>query len=554
MKIALAQINPTIGAFTDNTRKMASLIDKAKGLSCDLIVFPELVISGYPPLDLLERNDFVNANIKHLDELVDSVKGIGVICGFVDRNRDTRGKPLHNAAILFENGSVLHQVHKRLLPNYDVFDENRYFKPGKKSSCCLYKGYRLGLTICEDIWNDVELYPRQAFSRRLYPIDPVADLIKDGANLIINISSSPFWIGKTRSKHEMLGNLAKKYQTPLLYINQAGGNDSLLFDGVSMAFDSQGQIAARGLDFEEDFILFDTDTQKGDIHQISKTEAQSVLKALIMGTRDYVQKCGFSSVLVGLSGGIDSALTVCIAVEAVGKENVTGVFMPSQFTSHASHKDTENLAENLGIRLIQIPITDIFDQFLHSLTPVFKDISTEITGQNIQARIRGTTLMALSNKLGGLVLSTGNKSELAVGYCTLYGDMVGGLAVISDVPKTMVYELAKHINNNGEIIPNSILNKAPSAELKPDQADEDDLPSYEILDKISRLYIEENRGLDKIISTGLDPTAISETIYMIDRSEYKRYQAPPALKVTTKSFGHGRRYPIARKYLSTSQN
>ena len=542
MKIALAQINPTIGDFELNTEKMLGFVEKAKGLSCDLIIFSELVISGYPPRDLLERRDFVAANLGHLHRLIESVTGIGVICGFVDENPDQEGNRLYNSALLFDEGEILHQAHKRLLPDYDVFDERRYFEPGTECSPFLYKGRKIGLTICEDIWNDKDL-----FSKRLYPIDPVALMVKEGADLIINISASPYYAGKREFRWGMLGNIAKKYRVPLLYVNQVGGNDSVLFDGVSTAFNATGQIGAHATDFEEDMVVYDTDTQEGDLHAVVETEAESVLKALIMGTRDYVHKCGFVRGVVGLSGGIDSAVTACIAVQALGRENVTGVFMPSQYTSKENFEDTQELAQNLGVELAHVPVTGIFEKFLGELSPVFKDVATEITGQNIQARIRGTLLMAFSNKLGCLLLSTGNKSELAVGYCTLYGDMSGGLAVISDVPKMMVYELARLINKDREVIPARILQKPPSAELKPDQLDQDDLPPYDILDGILREYIEENKEPEEIIAMGFDPAIVKETISRVDRNEYKRHQAPPGLKVTTKSFGYGRRYPMAWK-------
>lgn len=553
MKIALAQINPTIGDFKHNTEKMMGFIEKGRGLSCDLIVFSEVAISGYPPRDLLERPEFVDDNLRYLQRLVESVTGIGVICGFVDRNPREGGKPLHSSAVLFDTGKILHKAHKRLLPDYDVFDERRYFEPGTKCLPFLYKGRNIGLTICEDIWNDKDLFSRHMFSRRLYPVDPVAAMIKEGADLIINISASPYHAGKREFKWEMLGNIAKKHGVPLVYVNQVGGNDSVLFDGVSTAFDSTGRMVARARDFEEDMVLFDTDTQKGDIHPVSETEAESVLGALIMGTRDYVRKCRFATALMGLSGGIDSALTASVAVQALGKENVMGVFMPSQYTSQVNFEDTESLARNLGIELVRVPIAGIFDKFLQDLSPAFTDVATEVTGQNIQARIRGTLLMALSNKLGGILLSTGNKSELAVGYCTLYGDMSGGLAVISDVPKMMVYELARLINKKEEVIPERIIQKAPSAELKPDQLDQDDLPPYDVLDGILKAYIEDNKGPEEIIAMGFDPAIVRDTICRVDRNEYKRHQAPPGLKVTTKSFGYGRRYPIAQRYLSACE-
>jgi NAD+ synthetase len=522
---------------------MLGFVEKAKGLSCDLITFSELVIPGYPPRDLLERRDFIAANLDHLHRLVESVTGIGVVCGFVDENPDQEGNSLYNSAVLFDEGKILHQAHKRLLPDYDVFDERRYFEPGAECSSFAYKGRKIGLTICEDIWNDKDF-----FSKRLYPVDPVALMVEDGADLIINIAASPYHAGKREFRWAMLGSVAEKYRVPLLYVNQVGGNDSVLFDGVSTAFDATGQIGAHCSDFEEDMVVYDTDTQKGDFHKVSSTEAESILKALVTGTRDYVHKCGFARAVVGLSGGIDSAVTACIAVQALGAENVTGVFMPSEYTSQKNFEDTRKFAQSLGIKLVNVPIARIFEIFLEELPQDFRNVATEITGQNIQARIRGTLLMAFSNQLGCILLSTGNKSELGVGYCTLYGDMSGGLSVISDVPKMMVYELAHLMNENKEVIPERILQKLPSAELKPDQLDQDDLPPYEVLDGILKAYIEENTGLEEIIAMGFDPEIVRETIFRIDQNEYKRHQAPPGLKVTTKSFGYGRRYPIAWKF------
>ena len=544
MKIALAQINPTIGDFTLNTEKIMASAEKAIGLSCDLIVFSELVISGYPPRDLLEKKGFVKANLMHLHKLVKSIKGIGVICGFVDKNLGKQGNPLYNSAVLFDKGKILHQVHKRLLPAYDVFEERRYFEPGTECTSFLYKDCRMGLTICEDIWNDKDF-----FSRRLYPVDPVERMIKEGVDLLINIAASPYYVGKRESKWDMFARMAKKYKVPLLYVNQVGGNDSVLFDGISLAFDSKGKMTARARDFEEDIVIFDTQSQKGDPHPVSETDTESLLNALTMGTRDYVRKCGFSRALIGLSGGIDSALTACIAARALGKENVTAIFMPSQYTSQENFEDTKGLAANLGIKLFDVPIKGIFKKFLQDLSPLLKDVATEVTGQNIQARVRQIILMALSNKFGYLLLSTGNKSELAVGYCTLYGDMSGGLAVISDVPKTMVYRIARLINKKKEVIPKRVIEKPPSAELKPDQLDQDDLPSYEVLDGILKAYIEDNNAAEEIIEMGFEPSIVRDIISRVDRNEYKRHQSPPGLKVTSKSFGYGRRYPIAQKRL-----
>jgi len=542
MKIALAQINPTIGDFKGNTDKIIALAQKAKNRSCDLVIFSELVISGYPPLDLLEKTDFVESNLVHLQKLVNSINEIGVICGFVDKNSDKRGKSLFNSAVLFENGKIIHKAYKRLLPVYDVFDESRYFEPGKECISFSYKGRRIGLTVCEDIWND-----RDFFVEQHYPIDPAEKLIKDGANILINISASPYHMAKREFKWDMFSAMAKKYKIPLIHVNQVGGNDSVLFDGISLVFDDKGEIAARARDFEEDMVVFDADDSTGDIHPVSETDTDSTLNALIIGTRDYIQKCGFSRALVGLSGGIDSALTLCIAVKALGRENVIAVFMPSEYTSDDSFEDSRQLTDNLGIKLITMPIQDIYNKFLQDLSPLFKGVATEVTGQNIQARIRGVFLMAISNKLGYLLLSTGNKSEMAVGYCTLYGDMSGGLAVLSDVPKTMVYRISRLINKETEVIPLRIISKAPTAELRPDQLDQDDLPPYETLDDILKAYIEENRTAEEIIKMGFDSSVVRDIIGRIKRNEYKRQQAPPGLKVTAKAFGYGRRYPIASK-------
>ncbi len=543
MKIALAQINPTIGDFEGNIDKMMGFIEKAKGLSCDLIVFSELVISGYPPQDLLERQDFVATNRDYLHKLVDSVTGIGVICGTVEENPNQEGRPLYNSAVLFDRGKTLHQVHKTVLASCNVFDERRYFEPGTQRSPFFYNGRKIGLTVCEDVWDDKDLVSKMPDTE-----ETVGRMIKEGADLIINISASPYYVDKRELKLGVLGNIAREYNVPLLYVNQVGGNDSLLFEGMSMAFDSTGRVAARACDFEHDMVVFDTETERGQLHPITKTSTESMLKALIMGTRDYAHKCGFKKALMGISGGIDSALTACIAVRALGRENVVGVFMPSQFTSRHSVEDAKALVKNLQIELVHIPIKPIYDQILKALSPVLGDASSDdVTQQNIQARIRAVLLMALSNRFGHLVLSSGNKSELAVGYCTLYGDMIGGLAVISDVPKTAVYELARLINKEEEVIPKRILQKPPSAELKPDQVDQDDLPPYEILDGILRAYVEEKKGPDEITAMGLDPSTVREVIGRVDRNEHKRHQAPPGLKVTGRSFGTERRYPMAWK-------
>ena len=550
MKIAIAQINPVIGDFNYNFGKIKCFADKAIELKCDMVVFSELVIPGYPPRDLLEKNDFVDANLACLNRLLASIRGIGVICGFVDKNSDNKGKPLFNSAVHFEDGNILHKVHKRLLPTYDIFDESRYFEPGRESVPYPYKGHRIGLTVCEDAWNDEDI-----FKRRLYATDPVALVVKSGADLVINVSASPFYVGTREFRWNMFGSMARKYGVPLIFANQVGGNDSIIFDGISTVFDKNGNLVARAYDFDEDLIVFDSEASESsedDLHLISNSDTESILKALVVGTRDYVTKCGFSKVVVGLSGGIDSTLTACIAVKALGRENVSVVFMPSQYTSKENFEDTEKLAENLGIVLTRVPIDGIFKEFLSFLSPSFKKNEPGITEQNIQARIRGTILMGLSNKHGSLVLSTGNKSELAVGYCTLYGDMTGGLAVISDVPKTTVYDLARFINREKECIPQRIITKAPSAELKPDQTDQDDLPPYEILDSILKGYIEDFKGVDELVQMGFDKDIVEEIIFKVDRNEHKRYQAAPGLKVTSKAFGYGRNYPLVQGYTKIS--
>jgi len=548
MKIAIAQINPVIGDFEYNFNRIRHYVDKAKAHSCDMVVFSELVISGYPPRDLLEKKDFIEANLSCLSRLVDEIRGIGVICGFVDKNPADEGKPLYNSAALFENGKILHRVNKRLLPTYDVFDESRYFEAGTECTPYSYKGEKIGITICEDVWNDKDI-----FKKRIYRINPVDLMIKGGASLLVNISASPFHAGKKEFRWDLFGAIAGKYKVPIIFVNQVGGNDSILFDGTSAAFDRHGKIKALARDFEEDIIFYDSDAQTGitykeNIHPVSGPDIESVLKALIMGTRDYVVKCGFSKVVLGLSGGIDSALTAFIAAKALGPENVLSVFMPSGYTSADNFEDTKKLAGNIGIGFEVIPVDGVFKEFIRLLSPSFREGEPDITEQNIQARIRGTILMALSNRQGRLLLSTGNKSELAVGYCTLYGDMNGGLAVISDIPKTAVYDLAHFINREKEIIPSRIIEKAPSAELKPDQTDQDDLPPYEILDSILKGYIEELKGAGELVESGFDPKLVEDVISRVDRNEYKRHQAAPGLKVTTKAFGYGRRYPLAQRY------
>jgi len=542
MKIALVQLNPIIGDFSRNAERIVSYTERAKKAGADLVAFSELVLPGYPPRDLLEKYDFVQSNLNCLDSLISTIRGIGVLCGFVDINPADEGKSLYNAAVLFENGQILQKAYKRLLPTYDVFDESRYFEPGAVSEPILYKGLQLGITICEDAWND-----KDVFSRRIYHLDPVAQLVENGAELIINISASPFHVGKHDFRKHMLGTIARKHQVPLAYVNQVGGNDSLLFDGLSSVFDRDGRVVGSALDFQEDLIVYDVETNQSEMHPEAGSDIESLQAALVMGTRDYVTKCGFSRVVIGLSGGIDSALTAWIAAQALGPENVSTIFMPSRYTSQDNFEDTQRLAKNLGVSYRVVPIDSIYGSFLESM-PFAPETDPGVTEQNLQARIRGTILMAVSNKEGSILLSTGNKSELAVGYCTLYGDMNGGLAVISDVPKTLVYALSRHINGKHEIIPQRILDKPPSAELKPGQTDQDDLPSYDVLDPILTGYIEELKGEGELIREGHHRGLVEDVVSRVVRNEYKRHQAAPGLKVTSKAFGYGRRYPMAQRY------
>jgi NAD+ synthase/NAD+ synthase (glutamine-hydrolysing) len=543
MKIALVQINPVIGDFEHQCRCMTGHADRLKDRGCDLIVFSELAVCGYPPRDLLEQKAFVDANQSALEYLINAITGIGVVTGFVAPNPDAWGKSLFNAAVLFEDGQVLHQVNKQLLPTYDVFDEQRHFEPGQPSLPIAYKGHRLGITICEDVWND-----KDVFDHRLYAVDPVDHLAQAGMDLLINISASPFYKGKIDFRDHMLSTLAIKHRVPVVFVNQVGGNDQILFDGASTVFDRRGRIAARAADFEEDLVTFDTETGRGECHPVSGSPVASVLHALVMGTRDYVTKCGFSKAVIGLSGGIDSALTAYIAQQALGSQNVATVFMPSKYTAAHNYEDTRALADNLDVPYTIIPIDEIFDRFIGNLVPDADPHRPGITEQNIQARIRGTLLMGISNRDGSLVLTTGNKSELAVGYCTLYGDMNGGLAVISDVPKTLVYELCRYINADTPVIPQRIIDKPPSAELAPDQIDQDDLPPYEVIDPILEGYIEQAKSRAELVRAGFDARAVEEVMRRVDRNEYKRHQAAPGLKVTPKAFGEGRRYPLAKRF------
>ena len=541
MKLGICQINPIIGDFEYNTSLIIKASEQARKEDCSLAIFPELTLSGYPPKDLLEKPSFVDENLIQLKHLAAQIKGIHVLCGYVDKNPRKTGKPLINTAALIQDGLVVKKGGKRLLPAYDVFDETRYFEPADESLVFELDGKRFGVTICEDIWNfgDFEGAPK-------YEVDPVSDLNSRKIDLLVNMSASPYTLGKADLRMNMLKNISSQYEMPTIYCNQVGGNDDLLFDGFSMVVDAEGRLIHVGKEFETDLLIWDTKKPHEALKNPFQSEEGSVLKGLIMGTRDYTFKCGFEKVLVGLSGGLDSSLVAVVAQMAMGAENVTGISMPSQYTSDMSREDARALANNLGIHFEEIPIDEVYSSYKQSLAHAFKGLNEDVTEENIQARIRGNFLMALSNKFNSLLLSTGNKSEIATGYCTLYGDMSGGLAVISDVPKTMCYRIARHINREREIIPERVLSKAPSAELKPGQTDQDILPPYDVLDAILEAAIERNLAFDEIVALGYDPEVVTDVLKRLMVNEYKRRQAPPGLKVTTKAFGYGRRYPIAR--------
>ena len=544
MKIALAQIDTTVGDLRGNSGKLLEFYRRGVVAGTDVVMTPELAITGYPPRDLLAKHRFVDDNLRALDELAAQIGPTALLVGYVDFNPKRPGRDYVNAVALIQNGKILARRHKMLLPTYDVFDEDRYFQPAESNTVLDFAGQRLGLTICEDIWTQDYL------PARLYERSPIHDLMRDGtrAQLLLNLSASPYHLGKERVRHDMLAAVAQQYKVPVVYCNLVGGNDELIFDGNSLAFDASGNLLAQGAAFAEDLVIVDLAGSPQPFHPLEP--AAALHEALVLGLRDYTQKCGFKSVVLGLSGGIDSAATACLAVAALGRENVLGVSMPSQFSSKGSIEDARELARNLGIRWETIPIQNIFEQFKSTLQPLFKGRPEDTTEENIQARIRGTTLMALSNKFGHMLLTTGNKSEVAVGYCTLYGDMNGGLGVIADVPKTMVYELARYINRQRPVIPESSLTKPPSAELRPNQTDQDSLPPYDVLDAIIKLYIEEAKSTAEIIKeTGYDEKLVRGIVRKIDLNEYKRKQAPPCLRVTSKAFGIGRRVPIAQRYV-----
>ena len=508
-----------------------------------MILFPEMAVCGYPARDWVEKPAFVTKCGAAVEQIAAQTRGIAVICGSVTPASADVGKRVMNSAVFVRDGKVELVQSKMLLPTYDVFDESRNFAPARDQVLFPFCGKQMALTICEDAWND-----KQFWDRQLYHVDPVEQLVKAGGNFVLNISASPFWIGKRELRRDMLASIAKQYKVAVVMVNQAGGNDQLVFDGSSLVIAPDGRVIAQGKSFEEDLIFFDSSTLTGEVHaQIEGTEG-SAYAALVLGTRDYVRKCGFQRVVLGLSGGIDSALTAAIAVDALGAENVIGVAMPSQYSSQGSIDDARELATNLGIRFEVLPISGAFDSLRCTLKPVFTGLSEDVTEENIQARIRGILLMAMSNKFGALVLSTGNKSELGVGYCTLYGDMCGGLAVISDVPKTMVFRLAHFVNSRRPVIPKSTIEKPPSAELRPNQKDSDSLPPYEVLDAILEDYVENNKSAEEIARTRkLDTGLVRTATRMVERAEYKRQQAAPTLKITGKAFGMGWRFPIAAK-------
>lgn len=545
MRVTIAQLNPVVGDIEGNLRKLKEALTGSA--NSELLIFSELFLVGYPPRDLLEKSWFIEKTRRALEELLKISEGYpeaGILVGVPMPTGKEGGKALYNSAVLVHRGRIVGKQSKSLLPAYDVFDEVRYFEPASEIAIIPFKGENLGVSICEDAWNDPEFWPKG----RMYSLDPVEVLAGKGATIFINISASPFHAGKEMIRYKLISNHARRYGRPFIYANQVGANDELIFDGRSLALDKEGKALAVCPAFQEELVTVETrDPGKEGLYRPQEI-IESIHDALVLGIRDYMRKTGFSRAVIGLSGGIDSALTCSLATAAVGPENVVGISMPSPYSSRGSVEDSRRLAANLGIDFKVIPITDIYRSYLDTLGPHFAGRGQDITEENIQARIRGNILMAFSNKFGGLVLSTGNKSELATGYCTLYGDMSGGLSVLSDVPKTKVYELAEFINREREIIPREIIEKAPSAELKPDQKDQDTLPPYPVLDQILHYYIDEGYSTEEIIERGCDPETVKWVVRTVNHNEYKRRQAAPGLKVTTKAFGFGRRMPIAARY------
>jgi len=544
VKIALAQINPTVGDFTGNLGKIMAAARGAADQGARLTVFSELAICGYPPADFLEKPSFLARCRQAVQELAEAARDLrtAIVAGVALPAPPDAGKPAVNAAVLLDGGSVLLEQHKRLLPFYDVFDEQRYFKASGPQQVVELDGLRLAISICEDAWNDKNFWPR-----RLYSFDPLEELMRQNPAIHINLSSSPFWHSKREMRRKMLRAISHRDGIPVVMCNQVGGDDSLVFDGSSVAINARGELVAQAKSFEEDLVVFDP-FSASPLPEPLEDDTEAAYRALVLGTRDYVRKCGFSKVVIALSGGIDSALVAAIATEALGKENVLAIGMPSPYSSQGSIDDSRALAANLGIRFELIGISDLFREYTQALDPLFAGTRPGLAEENLQARIRGNLLMAVSNKFGSLVLTTGNKSEMAVGYCTLYGDMVGALAVIGDLIKTRVYAICRWLNRNGEIIPRPILEKPPSAELRPGQKDTDSLPPYEVLDPILEAYVERYETPECIAQkNGFSLDLVQQVVRLVERSEYKRQQAAPVLKVTSKSFGMGRRFPIAVK-------
>jgi NAD+ synthetase len=542
LKIGFAQLNPTVGDLPGNRDRILAAYRDLVARGAGLVLTPELALTGYPPQDLVFKSRFVPANLEALDELHAAVGDVPLIVGFIDVNSGP-GQPFHNAAAVLQGGQPRRVVHKSLLPTYDVFDEDRYFEPGKNVAPVELGGVSFGITICEDLWT------REYLPRHLYGTSPIASLLAQGARAILNLSASPFDLGKAARRAAMLRAVATEHRVPIFYCNAVGGNDQLIFDGNSLAISALGEIAEQLPPFREANELGELDAQAWIQIPGFQSEPEELFHALALGTRDYLHKCGFQSAVLGLSGGIDSAVTACIAAEALGAKNVLGVTMSTKYSSEGSVADSLQLAATLGIRCFQIPIQESFDTFRAQFRAIFSGLPEDTTEENMQPRLRGMTLMALSNKFGHLLLTTGNKSELAVGYCTLYGDMCGGLAVISDVPKVAVYRLAEWINREREIIPRSTIEKPPSAELKPDQRDQDTLPPYEILDPILELYVEQQLSVAEIVARGWEEKTVRWVARRVDLNEYKRAQAVPGLKVTSRAFGVGRRMPVAQRFV-----
>ncbi len=543
MRIAILQLNPTAGDIRGNSALIVAGARKAREAGADLAVTPELALMGYLPRDLLMSRGFVQRAGDELAKIAAELKdGPPLLVGVATPNPADIGRPLFNSAVLLKDGKTGQAFHKTLLPTYDVFDEDRYFEPAAEPGILEVAGCRLGISICEDVWND-----RDFWHRRRYHHDPIEALARKGAQAIVNLSASPFTVGKQLLREQMLSQMARKYGVPVVIINQVGGNDDLIFDGRSAAFDAQGRLYARAKGFDEDFLLIDPCGESGRLAEDDFTPEAEIWNALVLGVRDYARKTRFRKALLGLSGGVDSALTAAIAADAVGPENVLGVMMPSVYSSEGSVTDSEELARNLGIETLTLPIGDIMKVYDATLADAFRGLSPDVTEENIQSRIRGNLLMALSNKFGSLLLTTGNKSEMSVGYCTLYGDMNGGLAVIADLPKMMVYRVSRWRNCRKPDIPEQILTKAPSAELRPDQTDQDSLPPYDLLDQILELHVEQSQSAEEIIAQGFDEATVRRVLRLVRIAEFKRKQAAPVLKVTSRAFGTGWRMPIVRQ-------